>query len=482
MIVIGVDIGTQSLKAVAADRDLKLMGSASVAYPFHTPAPGAAEQDPQLWLDALKPAIAGCLEAAGASPGDVASLGFVGQLDGCIGVDASCRALGPALIWMDRRAQDEIEDIPAELVRGRTGSVLDPSHMAAKIRWLKRRAGSQEAMRFHQPVSFVVERLTGRAIFDHGLASTTMLYDLERRCYCDELLAAFGISAAELPQIGEASALAGGLTTAGSALTGLPEGVPVAIGTGDDFAGPLGAGIVTPGTVVCSLGTAEVVGAVHDHPLIDPSNLVETHGYVSGYSFIENPGWLSGGALTWLANLLGFADPAALTEAAASVPAGSGGVTFIPALNGAMAPVWAPGASGVFHGLTAHHHRGYLARAVLEGCAFAMRDVVNQLQRLGVSTERVLLIGGGARSALWAEIRAGVLNQNVERAESVDAAPMAAVLLAATAAGLEPSLAEAAARVPLVTSKVAPIRADVVVYEEAYQRYLRLFRALMPLF
>jgi xylulokinase len=381
---------------------------------------------------------------------------------------------------MDRRAQAEVDDISAGLVRSRTGSVLDPSHMAAKIRWLKpRRPG---AVRFHQPVSYLVERLTGRAIFDHGLASTTMLYDLERREFCEELLAGFGISAAELPEIGEAGACAGGLTAAGSALTGLPEGVPVAVGTGDDFAGPLGAGIVTPGTVVCSLGTAEVVGAVHPLPVIDPTNLVETHGYVSGFSFIENPGWLSGGAVTWLRGLLGFADPAALTQAAASVPAGSEGVTFIPALNGAMAPVWQPGARGVFYGLTAHHHRGHLARAVLEGCAFAMRDVVCQLHRLGISTDRILLVGGGARSELWSEIRAGILNQMVERAESVDAAPMAAVLLAATAAGLEPSLSEAAARLPLPTSKVAPVAADVPAYEAAYRRYLRLFETLTPMF
>lgn len=480
MIVIGVDIGTQSLKAVAADRNLIPLGSSSVAYPFETPAPGEAEQDPQLWLDALRPVISGCLEAAGARAGDVAALGFVGQLDGCIAVDADCRALGPALIWMDRRAETEIADIPAGLVRERTGSVLDPSHMAAKIRWLKQHRPG--AARFHQPVSYVVERLTGRAVFDHGLASTTMLYNLAKRRLCPELLEGFGVSAGELPEIGEASASAGGLTPAGSALTGLREGVTVAVGTGDDFAGPLGAGIVTPGTVVCSLGTAEVVGAVHPHPIIDPLNLVETHGFVSGFSFIENPGWLSGGAVTWLRNLVGFADPAALTEAAAGVPAGSGGVTFIPALNGAMAPVWQPGARGVFYGLTAHHHRGHLARAVLEGCAFAMRDVIDRLRELGVATDRVLLVGGGARSTLWAEIRAGVLDQAVERAESVDAAPMAGVLLAATAAGLEPSLAEAAARLPLPTSRTEPVASVVPAYEVAYRRYRTLFEALTPMF
>jgi xylulokinase len=482
MIIIGLDIGTQSLKAVAASRDLHALGSASVTYPYQAPASGQAEQDPELWLRALRPAIAGCLQAAGARPEDVAGIGFVGQLDGCIAVDQACQALGPALIWMDRRAQDEIRDICATLVRSRTGSVLDPSHMAAKIRWLKRRLDPAKVARFHQPVSFVVERLTGRAIFDHGLASTTMLYDLDAGCFSAPLLASFGICEAELPEIGEASACAGRLTAAGSDLTGLPAGIPVAVGTGDDFAGPLGAGIVTPGTVVCSLGTAEVIGAIHPHPLIDPSNLVETHGYVSGFFFIENPGWLSGGAVTWAMRLLGIADAEGFDRAAAAVSAGSEGVIFIPALGGAMAPVWQPDARGTFYGLTAHHHQGHLARAVLEGCAFAMRDVVTRLRELGVSADRVLQVGGGARSRLWAEIRAGVLGHGVECAESVDAAPMAAVLLAATAAGLEPSLVEAAARLPLPTTRFDPILTDIPAYEQAYRRYLALFEALTPLF
>ena len=261
-------------------------------------------------------------------------------------------------------------------------------------------------MRFHQPVSYLVARLTGEHVFDHGLASTTMLYSLERRDFDPELLAAFGIAVDELPSIAEASDRAGALSAAGAELAGLPAGIPVAVGMGDDFAAPLGAGLVAPGRVACVLGTAEVVGALDETPKVDPRGLVETHGYPGGGFYIENPGWLSGGGLAWLREVLAVADFAAFDRAAAEVPPGAEGVTFFPALSGAMAPEWIAAARGCFYGLSPAHGAGHLARAMLEGCAFAMRDVVERLGELGVPAHGLLLLGGGAKSRLWAHIRA----------------------------------------------------------------------------
>ena len=181
---------------------------------------------------------------------------------------------------MDRRAEAQAKVFDADELRRITGITRDATHMAAKIRWLKQEAPG--ASRFHQPVSYLVARLTGRQVFDRGLASTTMLYSLEARGYVPELLAAFGIDEAELPAIAEAEAPAGRLTPEGAALSGLPEGTVVAVGTGDDFSTPLGAGLMTPGRVACVLGTAEVVGALDESAKIDPAGLVETHGYAGG--------------------------------------------------------------------------------------------------------------------------------------------------------------------------------------------------------
>jgi xylulokinase len=353
--------------------------------------------------------------------------------------------------------------------------------MAAKIRWLKRRAVGLDGARFHQPVSFLVERLTGESVFDHGLASTTMLYSLADRQFSPELCAAFGIDPGELPRIDDAVALAGRLTGDGATRCGLPVGTAVAVGTGDDFAAPLGAGILAPGPVACVIGTAEVVGAVADDPLLDPGGLVETHAYPGGRSFIENPGWLSGGAIAWLRPLLALVDDAAVDAEAAAVPAGSDGLLFLPALSGAMAPSWVASARGCFYGLTPAHGRGHLVRAVMEGCAFAMYDVVLRLREIGVATQTVRLLGGGARSRLWAQIRADLSGLPVEVAGRADSCPVGAAALAAVAAGIAGDLNVAISAGGRV-AHIAEPGAGASALLDGHGRYRELFRALGPMF
>lgn len=481
--IIGVDIGTQSMKAVVATDGLDVVGEGSVAYEPHYPGPGAAEQSTEDWEKALLPSIQKALQSAGAKAGDVQALGICGQLDGCVATDASGRALAPCIIWMDRRAEREINDVPAEVVRERGGLVLDATHMAAKIRWQKKNLPDRRrAVRFHQPVSFLVSRLTGEHVFDHGLASTTMLYDLRRRTFDSDLLDAFDIRAEELPAISQAFEPAGRLNPGGAQMTGLPAGITVAVGTGDDFSNPLGAGVVSGGRAVCTLGTAEVVGAVHDQAVIDPESLVETHGYAGGRFFIENPGWLCGGAVEWLIDICRIAGTAELDTLAADVRPGCEGLVFLPALSGAMAPEWIASARGCFYGLTPAHGSGHLARAVLEGCAFAMRDVLDRLLALGVSFDALVLLGGGARSSIWTQIRADLQQMPVDRPSNTDTSPVGAAVLAAVAAGIQPDLETAAECVAGDAMRIDPDVSAIDALQEAYSNYRRLFESLRPMF
>jgi xylulokinase len=478
VVVVGIDIGTQSLKAVVV-ADGAVLGEAAVAYQADFPRPGWAEQDPRCWEDALAPAIGRALVAAGRAPSDVRGLGVAGQLDGCVAVDDRGAARGRCLIWLDRRA--ELPALPADFA-AITGQVADGGHMAAKIRWLA--AHAPGAARYHQPVSFVVERLTGAVVMDHALASTTMLYDLAAGAWSPALLAAFGVDASALPAIADATAVAGALHAAGAALTGLPAGIPVAVGTGDDFATPLGAGVIAPGRVACVVGTAEVVGALADQLVLDDGErLVETHAYPAGGWFVENPGWMSGGALTWLSAILGEADPAALDAAAAAVAPGADGLVFLPALSGAMAPGWRPGARGAFYGLTPAHGRGHLVRAVLEAMAHACRDVVDRLAALGLAIDDILLLGGGGQSPTWAQIRADVLGRRHVVAARGDTCAVGAAHLAAVAAGAVPDLQRAIAHAPPGAEvTVEPRAAHRAAHDDAHARYRALFAALDPMF
>ena len=481
MLVLGIDLGTQSLKAVVCDAELVVRGQHAISYPTQYPQPDRAEQDPRSWEAALAPAIAGALGDAGATPDEITAIAIAGQVDGCIAVDAQGAPLHPALIWQDRRAVGDAARAEPRDVFAWTGQVADASHMAPKLAWLRRVCPA--AVRFHQPVSYLVERLTGIAVMDPALASTTMLFELATGRWAPALLDAFEVTAGELPGVRPACEVAGALTAEGARLTGLPAGTRVAVGTGDDFAAPLGAGIVGPGPILCAIGTAEVVGALAHSAVLDlaAEPMVETHAFPTGAFFVENPGWLSGGAVRWAARMLGLGSDTELDALAATAPVGAGGVTFIPALAGAMTPVWRSHARGTLHGLAAGHERAHIARAVLEGLAFAARDVAVRLGELGLPAREVLLLGGGAQSQVWGQLRADVLGLPHHVAARTDACPIGAAMIAAVAAGLAPDLASLAARVPPPAMTFAPDPAAAPAAAEAYARYQRLVDQLAPL-
>jgi xylulokinase len=486
VVVVGIDLGTQSIKAVVCNERFDVLGAHAVAQTTTYPRPGWAEQDPKTWERALAPAIQNALIAAGLHASDVTAIAVSGQLDGCIAVDPHCTPLCAALIWQDKRAADQLARVDAARLFEVTGQIADASHMAPKASWL--RAAGVRGARFHQPVSFIVERLTGAAVLDPAHASTTMLYDLLGGTWSEELLAAFELDASMLPTLQPATTIAGTLTAIGAQLTGLPAGIPVAVGTGDDFATPLGAGIVSPGSIVCAIGTAEVVGALADLPIFDiaatraatdpwralAEPMVETHAYPTGAFFVENPGWLSGGAVRWALRMFGFASDAEF-DASASAAQSADGVTFVPALAGAMTPVWRSDARGTLHGLTAAHDRSHIARAILEGLAFASRDVSQRLVALGLPARDVVVLGGGGQSKVWTQIRADALGLPHHVAARTDTCPVGAAMIAAVAIGALPDLAAAAALAPAHKPAVVPQRS----LDESYERYRELVMRLV---
>ncbi|HSN25793.1 MAG TPA: FGGY family carbohydrate kinase [Kofleriaceae bacterium] len=489
--VVGVDLGTQSCKAVVCDEQLAVVGSHAVPVATSFPQPGWAEQDPRAWETALEAAVAGALHGtgvvsaaaavAGAGPIDareVAAIAIAGQLDGCVAVDAHGEPLHAALIWQDRRATAETFDVPLDV----TGQVADASHMAPKIAWLRARlarapqlalsldapgAHAHAPVRFHQPVSYLVARLTGAHVLDPSHASTTMLYDLAAGTWSAPLLARYGIAQHELPAIAPATAVAGTLRRE---LAGIPAGTPVAVGTGDDFATPLGAGVVSPGPLLVTLGTAEVVGTLAASAVLDrtpPSPMVETHAYPTGAFFVENPGWLSGGAVRWATRMLGLGSDSELDALAAEAPPGAGGITFVPALAGAMTPVWDARRRGALLGLSAAHDRPHVARAVLEGLAFACRDISERLAQLGLPHHEALVLGGGTHSDVWLQIRADALGIPHRVAARSDTCAIGAAMVASVAAGIHRDLPAAAATAPAPRATIEP-RGSL---DEAYALY-----------
>jgi xylulokinase len=231
--------------------------------------------------------------------------------------------------------------------------------------------------------------------------------------------------------------------------------------------------------IVDVTGTAEPVCAPADQVVLDPQRLVETHAHaVPGRLLVENPGFVSGGSTLWLAESVLGVDQGAVFDLAARAPAGADGVIFLPALSGSMAPRWNENMRGAFTGLAMNHDGHHLARAVLEGCAFALRDIVDRLAALGLGGE-VRVVGGGARSPLWLQIKADVLGRPVRPVLAAEATALGAAILAGAAAGTFTDLDDAVARaVQLAPTTVDPDPALRERYDEAYARYQGLFDAV----
>ncbi len=461
---------------------------AAASYPICYPAPAWAEQDPRHWQDALALVVRRLVADAGIRAADVGGLALASQVDGVVAVDDANRPLRPALIWMDRRATAQTrrwrDRIDPDELRAITGLNLDAYHGGPKIDWVRETepAVARDATGYLLPGSFLVAWLTGRRVVDHANASSTMLYDVVERSWSDRLLDLAGLDPHALGDVEPATAEAGRLTVAAAEALGLTPGCRVFVGTGDEHGAALAAGAVRQGVVCDIAGTAEPVGVGVTSPLVDPSGLVETHGHADARAwFLENPGFVSGGSIRWFLDALG-GDERRLDAAAATVPPGSDGVTFLPGLSGSTTPRWDEHARGAFVGLSLGHGQAALGRALLEGCTFALRDLVDALAGLGLATDEIRVVGGGARSPLWLQMKADVTGRVVRVLAAEEATALGAAYLPAAGIGTFRDLDDAIERATVLEPRTyEPDRAAQEAYEVAYRRYRAAFDALAPL-
>lgn len=483
--VVGCDLGSQSAKAVLLTPDGALLGSASAAYSMQHPHSGWAEQDPAVYRDGLAASIRSVLSQTGVNPANVTHIGLSSQVDGVVAIDSRMQPLRQAIIWLDRRATPQVARLgsamSAEQIFRQTGLNLDASHTAPKIMWLAENEPDvyRAASSLPSVGGYAVAWLTGRSIQDHANSSSSLLYDVVRRDWSDELIDAAGLDRAKLPEIGRSTDVAGTLTAEAAEALGLTTECSVVVSTGDDHASCLGAGGVHPGVVIDILGTAEPVGVASANPVFDETRLVETHAHaVDGMYLIENPGFVSGGNTLWFAkNVLGVSQQEFFDLAGRSVP-GARGVRFLPALTGSMAPRWNDAMRGTFSGLSMNHDSSDMARAIIEANSFAFRDIYDRLRALGLA-ESVRVVGGGSRSDLWLTIKATLCDDAISRVTTQETSAAGGALLAAVAAGTFRNLTEAVEAV--VDVDLVPVDADLsaaAAYEDAYRDYRNLFDAL----
>ena len=486
-VFIGLDIGTSGVKGLAVRADGSIATSATREYPLNTPRPGWAEQNPEDWWQGT---IAVIRELVATTSGEeIAGVGITGQMHGAVFMDASGAIIRPAILWCDQRTEAECAEITAKVgakdLQQITANPALTGFQAPKILWLRNNEPANYARIANVllPKDYIRWRLSGEFFTDVSDASGTTLFDVPNRRWSAEVMAALDIPRQWFAKEVESAAVAGAVSAATAAETGLPAGALICGGGGDQAAGAVGAGITKAGVVSSTVGTSGVVFAYSDKPWIDPEGRIHTFCHaVPGAWHVMGVMLSAGGALRWLRDTLGYADYAEINADAASVPAGSDGLTFLPYLSGERTPHKDPNARGVFFGLSLSHTRAHMARAVMEGVAYGLNDSFRIFRELNVPLEEVRAAGGGAKSDVWLQIQADVTGLPHCRLNVDEGPAYGASILAGVAAGAFESVTAATDAFIKPVSTVHPNPADRAVYDEGYARFRDLYARLKGAF
>ena len=486
--IAALDVGTTSVKACLFTPELELIACCVQEYALDTR--GAwVEARPETYLAAARDAMRAALAAA---PGHrPEALGLCTQGETMVPADAQGQALRPFLVWLDGRAGAQAAELEKILGRQRfyetTGlPQLSGATPLAKAMWLRENGGLRGAERLLLLEDYLLGWLTGRAVTEPAVQTSTGWYDIRHDRYWPESLEAAGISVRLLPACMPCGEKAGPLRREAAALLGLPEGIPVAAGAMDQTAAALAAGAAEPGAVTETTGTALVMAACTEHPAFPRERRVTVYRHALPGRYLYLPiGNTAGMALRWFRDVCcpdlpaGGAGYAALDREAAAVPLGCEGVTFLPFLAGAPDQDECPGARGAFYGARLSTTRAHLARSVMESAAFMIRDFLADLERLGCPAREVRSLGGGARSAVWLQMKADICGRVFRVPACTEAAAQGAALLAGWGSGM---IARGEVPTPREAAAYAPTPALAARAEAAYRRYRRLYAALKPLF
>jgi len=500
-LLIGLDIGTTSVKAGIFEASGRQLAAVGQEYRIDHPAPDRAEIDAETYWEATAAAVRQALSVADADPARVAAMAVSSQGETVIPVDAHGRPLGPAVIWLDNRALAEARELAERFgdaaVYDRTGvPSVTPTWTACKLLWWRRHEPGlfADARHFLLVEDFIIHRLSGRFVTEGGVQSTSLLYDIRSHGWWDAMLEAVGIGPERLPELVRPGAVVGTLSTEAASALGLPPGVRVVAGGMDQGAGAVGVGNVGSGVVSESTGGALTLQASVDHHGGDPTRQTPVYVHSAADRYLYCPVCPTGGmALTWFRDQFGAEEVAEaarqersaydlLTALAVGVKPGAEGLTMLPHLMGAFSPEYEPEASGVFYGFTLHHGKPHFVRAVLEAVAFMLRRNLELLAGAGAQATQIRSHGGGSRSALWNQIKADACGLPVITLEGDDAAVRGDAMIAGVAAGIFPDLSAACSAMVTLKDRYEPDPATRAAYDDAYDRYLRLFDALRPLF
>ena len=488
---LGIDVSTTGSKALLVDDSGSVLAAASSPHTLQTPQPLWSEQDPEQWWRAVVASIRSVFQQTGLGGECVRAVGVTGQMHGLVMLDISGQVLRPAILWNDQRTQAQCDQIHQRIGKEKfiqiTGNIALPGFTAPKIMWVAENEPEnyKKAKHILLPKDTIRYHLTGEYAMDKADGSGTVLFDLKKRDWSQEVLEMLGIDRSIMPPTFEGPEITGRVTNAAAEATGLKMDTPVIAGAGDQAAQAIGVGAVELGILAVTLGTSGVVFATTPEAWVEPEGRLHAfcHG-VPGMWHFMGVMLSAAGSLQWyrdtLAPGMSFDD---LLMEAESVPAGSDGLQFLPYLTGERTPHPDPLARGAFIGLTIRHTRGHLTRAVLEGVSFGLKDSLTLIQAAGLGELRqVRISGGGIKSLLWRKILASVLEIELVTVNTTEGAAYGAALLAGVGIGGWKDIVSACRETVKITGSVFPDSSQIETYRKAYPLFQQLYPILKPSF
>ncbi len=494
--LVGIDVGTTGTKAVLVDPSGRVAARATHEYPLHTPRPGWAEQDPADWWRATVSAIRDVLSASGASPDEVRGIGLSGQQHGSVFLDGNGNVLRDALLWCDQRTAAQCdwihETVGSDKVVEETLNPVLTGFQAPKIVWLKDNEPEiyEQLRMILLPKDYVRYRLTGEFATEVSDAAGTSLLNVGKRQWSEVMLKGLGLTTDMLPTVHESPVASAEICETAARETGLRAGMPVAGGGGDNACSAVGNGVIEEGIVQVSVGTSGTVFSPMNEPKMDAKLRVHTFCHaVPGQWHAMGVMLMAGGSLRWFRDELCGEEKAAaeqrgvdpyevIIEMAGGAPIGSEGLVFLPYLTGERTPHADPNARGVFMGLGLRHTKAHMARAIIEGVCYGLRDSLEILREMHLPIEEVRNTGGGARSPFWRQMQSDVFKTPLVAMQIDEGAAFGAALLAGVAGGVWPDVPAACAATVRTKEPVRPNRKASAIYNKYHPTYRSLYRSL----
>jgi xylulokinase len=421
--ILTIDVGTSSTKTSLWTETGQLVAHAASAYKLRRAQPLWAEIDGETWWQAVCETIGAVLATSRVDPASIAGIGVDAVGWTLIPVDRLGTPLYPAMIWLDRRAEEEtiwLKSLPeAESLGSLNANPLDAAYITPKLVWLRKNHPSifNAAHMFLEATGFIVSRLTGEFICDHTQAYGYHFFDIRAECWDAQAAETIGVPLEKMPRLCGSTEIVGTVTAEAAARTGLKPGIPVIAGCLDAAVGALGSGVTKPGQTNEQGGQAGGVGISLDHVVVEP-RLIFCHHVIPG-QYLLQAGTVGGGSLSWFRDQLGSLEVSAahllgqdpfelLSQQAGMARPGSNGLIFLPYMAGERTPLWSSTVRGVFFGLTYSTSRADILRAIMEGCAFAVYDNLQIAAEHGVRVDEFLGSGGATQSSVWCQIKADI--------------------------------------------------------------------------